>query len=275
MDNNPMDEVSRYNTARWEALVQANALFTRPHLDLDRESARRVDPDGRLGDLSGKEVLLLAGGGGQQSAAFALLGARVTVLDLSTGQLERDQLAAAHYGVEIRTLQGDMRDLSALEADSFDVVYQPYSLNFVQDAREVFSQVTRVIRRQGLYHFACANPFAAGLTERAWNGQGYPLNQPYVQGEKIVYEDSDWVYERAEEIIQGPQEFRQTLGTVMNGLIENGFIVQHVQDVASVYPDASAEPGTWDHFTAVVPPWMHFWAVYRPDILSINHDRKE
>jgi hypothetical protein len=30
--------------------------------------------------------------------------------------------------------------------------------------------------------------------------------------------------------------------------------------------DFSAEPGTWDHFTAVMPPWLSFWVVYRPDI---------
>ena len=41
--------------------------------------------------IAGKGVLCLAGGGGQQSAAFALLGAKVTVLDFSETQLERDK----------------------------------------------------------------------------------------------------------------------------------------------------------------------------------------
>ena len=82
-----MDKVAQYNIARWNALVRANALFTRPYLNLDQETAlARVDPEGRLGALPGKEVLCLAGGGGQQSAAFALLGANVTVFDLSEGQ---------------------------------------------------------------------------------------------------------------------------------------------------------------------------------------------
>ena len=41
------------------------------------------------------DVLCLAAGGGQQSVAFALLGANVTVFDLSETQLEHDRLAAA------------------------------------------------------------------------------------------------------------------------------------------------------------------------------------
>ena len=53
-------------------------------LGLDEQSARAyVDSAGLLGDLHDREVLCLAGGGGQQSAAFANLGARVTVLDLT------------------------------------------------------------------------------------------------------------------------------------------------------------------------------------------------
>jgi 2-polyprenyl-3-methyl-5-hydroxy-6-metoxy-1,4-benzoquinol methylase len=85
-----MDEIAHYNIERWKALTQTNALFTRPYLNLDADAARqKLDPDGHLGEITGKAVLCLAGGGGQQSAAFALLGATVTVVDLSEEQLHR------------------------------------------------------------------------------------------------------------------------------------------------------------------------------------------
>ena len=69
-----MDELTKYNLARWKALVEADALFTRPALNLDLISARdKLDPEGRLGDVACKDVLCLACGSGQQSIAFALL----------------------------------------------------------------------------------------------------------------------------------------------------------------------------------------------------------
>jgi ubiquinone/menaquinone biosynthesis C-methylase UbiE len=71
-----------------------------------------------------------------ESAAFALLGPRVTVFDLSEGQLERDRQAARHYGQAVRTIQGDMRDLSQLADISFDIVSQPYSSNSVIEEHE-------------------------------------------------------------------------------------------------------------------------------------------
>ena len=153
------DGASEFNKERWEALVNAHALFSRPWLQETKESAlQRVDPLGLLGDLQGKKALCLAGGGGQQAVAFSLNGARVCVLDLAEGQLQRDREAALHYGYSVSTIQGDMRDLSALPPESFDIVSQPYSLNFVPDCREVFPEVARVLRRGGFTPFGRPTP---------------------------------------------------------------------------------------------------------------------
>ncbi len=262
-----MDEIAEYNQARWKALVEADALFTRPELNLDTDSARqRIDSDGKLGDVAGKKVLCLAGGGGQQSAAFALLGANVTVFDLSDEQLEQDKKVAPHYGFKIKIVQGDMRNLSPFEKGSFDIVHHAYSLNFVPDAVEVFRQVARVLRIGGIYHFGCANPFVMGVGQKDWNGEGYILKEPYIGRARISYDDQDWVYNReAHGKISDPIEYRHTLSNVLNGLIENGFVISHVSDICDMNSDVNAAPKTWEHFTAFAPPWLSIWATFRPN----------
>ncbi|GIV79219.1 MAG: SAM-dependent methyltransferase [Litorilinea sp.] len=295
-----MDDVARYNQARWAALAQANALFTRPALNLDPTSARQLlDTEGLLGDVRGKRVLCLASGGGKQSIAFALLGAQVTVVDLSPEQLARDRETAHHYGVPVTTtvqrkshdrnsgcpltettdeflpglttLQGDMRDLSALPANHFDLVWQPYALNFVPDPHPVFAQVARVLRPGGRYRLQFANPFTCGLTERDFNGEGYLLRRPYADGAALTYPDQPWVY-RAEEAptqVPPPREYRHTLSTVINGLLAQGFQIRHLSDSSDFYPDPTAEPGTWDHFVAIAPPWLTVWTQFEPTWYSL------
>jgi ubiquinone/menaquinone biosynthesis C-methylase UbiE len=265
-----MDEIANYNRERWRALANANALFTRPKLDLDEDQARAmVDSDGALGDLRGKRVLCLAGGGGRQSVAFGLLGADVTVFDLSPEQLARDQAMAQHYKLEFTLQQGDMRDLSALPAQSYDVVDHPYSLNFVPDAEEVFRQVKRVIKSGGVYSLMCANPFSAGVRNADWNGSGYTVKEPYLQGQRIQYADEEWVYDReAHGTISSPVEYRQTLSKIFNGLIANGFMISRVQEVAAYNVSYDAQPGTWEHFTAVLPPWLIIHSIFRPDVFN-------
>lgn len=266
-----MDEVSKYNIERWQALVEANALFTRPAMNLDRAAAQKmIDPEGKLGALTGKRVLCLACGGGQQSVAFGLLGAKVTVFDLSPHQLQRDAEAAIYYQLDIEIVQGDMRDLSALHASEFDIVYHAYSLGFVPEANVVFQQVARVLHVGGIYHYSCANPFYLGMTQDDWNGEGYTIRQPYIEGAAISYADQEWVYDRNQRgaPINGPREYRHTLSALMNSLMSQGFVLLSLSDSASIYPDPDAQPGTWDHFVAIAPPWLHFWTSYRPDVVT-------
>lgn len=262
------DDVYRYNHERWESLARANALFTRPRLDFTPETARaylRLEQLGIDRDLAGKKVLCLAGGGGQQSAAFALLGAEVSVFDISESQLNRDKAAARHYNVNIDVYQGDMRDLSIFATETFDIVWHPYSLTFVPDCRIVFREVSRILKRGGLYSFMCSNPFYTGMTENDWNGKGYSLRLPYEDGLEIAYPDQEWVYAGASgDNIQPPREYRQTLSRILNGLIDEGFVLSRLLEVKSDAPDT--EPGSWGHFTNVAPPWLSFVWHYLPGI---------
>src|SRR5688500_3413392 len=262
-----MDETAEYNVARWRALAEGGALYTRPMLDLDAEAARAfVDPRGWLGPLEGRRVLCLAGGGGRESAAFSLLGARVTVFDLSPEQLERDRAAAAHYGCEVSTVRGDMRDLSALHGSGFDIVSHSYSINFVPDARAVFREAARVSRPGALYRVMCANPFVMGATPRDWDGRGYTLSHPYAEGAVVLGEDEEWVYEEgaAHAPAPPPREHRHTLGSLVGGLSDAGFRLLRASEDESLHPDPDAAPGTWDHFLTVVRPWLTFLARYEP-----------
>jgi SAM-dependent methyltransferase len=265
----PHDDVARYNKERWEALARARVPYSRPMLDLNAGTARDlVDPYGWIRSYEGKDVLCLAGGGGQQSAAFALLGSRVTVLDLSETQLERDRRAAAHYSLTVRTEQGDMRDLSRFPDRSFDVVWHAHSITFIPDVRTVFAEVARVLRPGGIYHISCNNPYSAGVDERDWNGGGYPLKERYVDGE-LHFADDRWEigYDDGTSVhVQGPREFRHTMSTLLNGMAERGFVLLSFWEDTGSDPDA--KPGTWEHLKSIAPPFIGFWACLRPDVLQ-------
>jgi SAM-dependent methyltransferase len=213
-------------------------------------------------------VLCLAAGGGQQSAAFGVLGADVTVFDLSDEMLARDQAAARHYGHKVTTIQGDARDLSGLEAAGFDIVWQAHSMSFIPDLGAIFDGVARVLRPGGLYHLAAWNPPVYGADER-WTGQGYLLAEGYAEGAEATCGDGFWDIVDEQGLakrIPGPREFRHTLTGIMNGLIARGFILMDVHEGPPGRADAKA--GSWDHFCSVVPPWMYVWAVLRPDLLE-------
>jgi SAM-dependent methyltransferase len=268
-----MDELARYNQARWDELAQANVEYSRPLLELNLLGARAfLDPYGNMGDVRGRRVLCLASGGGQQSVAFALLGAEVTVVDLSPEQLARDRLAAEHHGLAIHTVHGDMRDLSPFKTASFDLVYHAYSINFVPAVEPVFREVARVLRPRGLYRIQWANPFTQTIDETSWNGVGYLLQHPYREGTELSTLNPTWdgwdVTDEQGVVrrVASPKEFVHTFSVVINSLIAQGFVLRHLSEGPN--PESDPEPGSWQHFITVAPPWITLWAEYRPDAFA-------
>src|SRR5262245_23156302 len=186
---------------------------------------------GVLAGVAGKEVLCLASGGRQQSAVFGLLGARVTVVDLAEGLLVDDQKAAAHYGYNVTTLKGDMRDLSCVPDASFDMVYQGPSMGYIPDVRQVYSQVARVLRPGGVYRVDCQQPAVFSV---AWNGEAYCITRPY----------AETTHRRAD----GAIEFRHYLSDIFDGLLEVGLSIEQVHEEAhSQRHVPQAHPGSWTH----------------------------
>ncbi len=258
-------QVARDNQPRWDALSKAGVLYARPFLELDEAQCRTfLDSDGLLDNPVDRAVLVLAGGGGQQGACFAWLGARVTVLDLSTEQLRREQEAAAVHGYAIRLEHGDMRDLSRFPARTFDIVYHPHSINFVPDVGEVFREVARVLRPGGQYRVDMHNPFTQLVPEDRFEaGFGYGLLHLYRDQEvdlKAVFGTDQWVVDRknGEQVsVDHPRSWVHTFGTVTRALYRSGFVLECLSEELPAVRDPA--PGSWDHYMGVVCPYLRFW----------------
>lgn len=267
-----MDKTTKANESRWDKLVQSDVPCGRLRVDLNPQKAKEwLDKDGILGDLENKKVLCLASGGGQQSIGFALLGADVTVVDFSSEQLKKDKAVSEKFSESIRIIKSDMRDLSMFSDNEFDIVYQPYSINYISETAKVFDGVARVTKVGGIYHLMFHNPFVHGTWKDGcwgsqwdkkdlWNGKGYPIWQPYKDGHEIQTNDPNWNFSdtRGNEVkVKSPQEFKHTLSTILNGLTERGFRLLKFDEQKG--GDYDSEPGTWDHYIAVAPSWLYLW----------------
>jgi 2-polyprenyl-3-methyl-5-hydroxy-6-metoxy-1,4-benzoquinol methylase len=133
-----------HNSAAWDKWVEEGDRWTTPVSAAEIAAAREGEwaiylteekptpRDWFPADLRGVDVLCLASGGGQQGPILAAAGANVTVFDNSPAQLRQDELVARREGLSIRTVQGDMRDLSAFADGSFDLIFHPVSNIFAR-----------------------------------------------------------------------------------------------------------------------------------------------
>ncbi len=269
-----MDKETHSNEKIWDKLAKEGVLCSQPKFNLTPEQAKQyINKNGFYNfDLEGKNVLCLACGGGQQSIGFALLGANVTVVDFSEEQLEKDRLVSQKYGKQIRVVKSDMRDLSFCDDGEFDIVYQPYSINYISSVDAVFDEVARVLKPGGWYDIMLHNPYAHGSwkdgcwgkeweIEELWEGKGYPIWQPYKDGYPIKTIDSNWNFinpDQKEVRIKSPQEYRHTLSTVLTELISRNLeIISFKEEIGTDY---DSKPGTWEHYKSCLPPWFYILA---------------
>lgn len=164
-------DIRAHNREAWNRYVEKGENpWTRPVGPEVIEKARRGDfsilltekkrvPSDWFPPLLGLDTLCLACGGGQQGPVLAAAGANVTVFDNSPRQLERDLLVAEREGLaNLKTVEGDMRDLSAFGDESFDFIFHPVSNLFIHEIRPVWREAYRVLRHGGTLLAGFMNP---------------------------------------------------------------------------------------------------------------------
>jgi ubiquinone/menaquinone biosynthesis C-methylase UbiE len=227
-------DVRGYNREAWDRQVESGNQWTVPFGPDVIEAARRGQwtvlltdtkpvPRDWFPEMAGADVLCLASGGGQQAPTFAAAGANVTVLDNSPKQLAQDRLVAERESLDLKTVQGDMRDLSAFADASFDLVFHPVSNLFVPEVRPIWNEAFRVLRSGGALLAGFLNPAVYVFDLELADNTGevrvrYAL--PYADATSKSEEEVGWQIEREE-----PLEFSHTLEEQIGGQTEAGFLI--------------------------------------------------
>ena len=208
-----------------------------------------VDDCGWLGgNVHGRRVLCLAAGGGKHSVLLAAAGAMVTVVDLSPHMLELDRRMAAERGLNVRTVETSMDDLSMLAEAAFDVVIQPVSTCYVPDVLAVYREVARVAAPGGVYISQHKQP-ASLQAEVMPSVRGFVLSEPYYRSGPLPPVIDGCLHREA-----GTMEFLHRWEELIGGLCRAGFVVEDL--VEPRHGDVGSEPGTFKYRSAFVPPFM-------------------
>ncbi len=162
-------DILAYNREAWNRQSKGGSPWCTPVTSEQIAAARNGDwsviltpnkkvPAKWFGDLAGKDVLCLASGGGQQTPILAAAGGKLTSFDNSDEQLAKDALVAEREGLKVRTVQGDMADLSVFPDSAFDLIFHPVSNVFAEDIRPVWKECYRVLRNGGRLLSGFMNP---------------------------------------------------------------------------------------------------------------------
>jgi len=227
-------DVRAYNREAWNHQVDSGNEWTVPVSPETVAEAREgrwqvlLTPTRRVPRewfpaLPGRDVLCLACGGGQQGPIFAAAGANVTVFDNSPRQLAQDRLVAERDGLTIRTVEGDMADLSVFADGCFDLVFHPVSNVFAQDVLPVWREAFRVLRPGGGLLAGFMNPAIYVFDFALADEKGI-----FEVSHKLPYSDlADMSDDQLTRYLaeRSPLEFSHSLDEQIGGQLAAGFLL--------------------------------------------------
>jgi SAM-dependent methyltransferase len=132
--------------------------------------------------------------------------------------------------LDIETVEGDMRDLGAFDAESFDLIVHPVSNCFVPDVRPIWTEAHRVLRPGGLLLAGFCNPVMYLFDPKA-EARGeltVRFSIPYSDLTAMSAEERERHYGDDASI-----EFGHTLEDQIGGQIDAGF------SITGLYEDRS------------------------------------
>lgn len=229
-----MIDILAHNRRAWDKYVDEGNCWTVPVDSAAIARARDGDlsilltpvkpiPSQWFPDLTGLATLCLASGGGQQGPLLAAAGADVTVFDNSPKQLAQDRFVAEREDLMIRTVQGDMADLSAFPDASFGMIVHPCSNCFVRDVRPVWEECFRVLQIGGVLLSGFCNPIRFAVEDGRLNNGVLTVRY------RVPTSDAE---DRGEEVLQTEfveklevLEFGHTLEDQIGGQLQAGFVI--------------------------------------------------
>ncbi len=223
--------IVEYNRDAWNHQVDIKDKWTIPVTSSEIEQAKngifsllltptKPVPADWYGKIKNASILCLASGGGQQVPIFAALGANVVSFDNSENQLKQDQISCQENNLSVKTIQGDMKDLSVFEDESFDLIFNPCSTCFVDDVLPVWKECFRVLKKGGILLTGFIQPIYY-LMDQEKREKGI-LEIKYA----LPYSDVDSLTENEQKKftdIKEPMVYSHTLTTQIGGQLKAGF----------------------------------------------------
>jgi len=196
-----------------------------------------------LGSISGKRILDLGCGGGQAAIAMARAGAVAIGVDISLEQLAyARRILEQEENVRVELKHGDLTELAFQRADSVDIVFSAFALQFVPDLNRVFRQVHRVLNNHGLFVFSVPHPFVAmtGAATAVLDRPGQLSLDPEPVALKRSYFDHSPIESQYQDSVF--VEYHRSVSDVFTGLIRTGYrvdvILEPSGDGSSTIPQA-------------------------------------
>lgn len=185
-----------------------------------------------VGDVQGKSLVHLLCHIGTDTLSWALLGAQVTGIDISTESLKYARELAGRMEIEATFIEADILDVLDRVRGQYDIVFSSTGvLCWLPDIQRYAQTVRQLLREDGFFYLYDGHPFRAVLLDEA--GETTPSNT--IQGD--YFRKEVWQYDHMGDYtdpdlkIPVPSyEWHWTLGEIVTALCDAGLRIEFLHE---------------------------------------------
>lgn len=235
-------DLSKVNEKAWNYLAY-EAWLSRYGTPVDAALKIKKDPSGRLlslykhfGDVKGKRVMNLLGSHGSKAVALSLLGADVTVVDMSEANSHYANELAAAAGVKINYIVSDVLKLSREQLTSdYDIVFSELGiLHYFTDLKPFMDVFYKLLIPGGKAIIQDFHPFSKLIESR---GTTHKIRKHKITGDyfdtSLVETDVAFSKFLPEEVqMEMPKVTlrKWTLGEIVTAVAQSGLTVKLLEE---------------------------------------------
>lgn len=223
--------MTRSNKLGWDGLARTH--YQNYHIDTLIAGKPLLSEviKNEVGDVKGKTLAHLLCHIGTDTLSWALLGARVTGIDISSESLKYARQLAKQMKIEAKFIESDVMEIVDKMTDKHDIVFSSTGvLCWIPDIQRYAKTVRHLLNDNGFFYIFDGHPFRSVLIDDAGNTNSEKIQGNYFRRDVWQYENMG-DYTDPELIIPGNSyEWNWTMGELITAFCDAGLRIEFVHE---------------------------------------------
>ena len=226
-----MRKMTNANKHGWNGLAETH--FKKYHIEKLLSGTPLINDliRSEVGDVERKSLVHLLCHIGTDTLSWALLGARVTGIDISPESLKYAREIARQMDITADFIEADVMDVIDQVDAKFDIAFSSTGvLCWLPDIRRYAQTVRHLLKDGGFFYLFDGHPFRAVLLDAEGNSSADTVQGDYFRKEAWHY-DYLGDYTDPDLVVPGDSyEWHWTLGEIITAFCEAGMRIEFVHE---------------------------------------------
>lgn len=226
-----MRTMTQSNRKAWDGLAETH--YKNYHLDklLNGQPLLNDVIRKEVGDVKGKSLLHLLCHIGTDTLSWALLGAKVTGLDISSESLKYARKLADQLGIKADFIEADIMDAMQKVSNKYDIIFSSTGvLCWIPDINVYAQTVRHLLKDDGFFYIMDGHPFRNVLIDASGNVSQNTIQGDYFRKEVWEYDHMGDYTDPDIKVPVRSYEWDWTIGEIITAFCDAGMHIQFLHE---------------------------------------------